>query len=84
MTLIGCPECTAPAEITDRFTLPSTDGPIPHGVVVCCAGHSFRMPLDRLPLGEAVLDEEPTRAPQREVAPVRRIVPRREDHGRAA
>ena len=47
-TLIGCPECHAPAEIIDRFTLPSTDGPIEHVDVCCCAGHFFRMPEDML------------------------------------
>ena len=27
LDLVVCPECAAPAEIVDRFVLPSTDGP---------------------------------------------------------
>ena len=49
LTFIACPQCHVPAEITDRFTLPSTDGPVAHVVVGCVAGHHFRMPADRLP-----------------------------------
>lgn len=36
-----CPQCTHPAEITDRFTLDSTDGPLEHVKLVCTAGHWF-------------------------------------------
>jgi hypothetical protein len=50
LTVIACPQCQVPAEITDRFTLPSTDGPVAHVVVGCAVGHHFRMPADRLPL----------------------------------
>ncbi len=49
LELIGCPECARPAEITDRFTLPSTDGPVDHVVLHCAGGHHFRMPSDLLP-----------------------------------
>jgi hypothetical protein len=49
LTLTSCPECHAPAEITDRFTLASTDGPVAHVAVSCLAGHHFRMPADKLP-----------------------------------
>ena len=28
MSLVSCPDCGAPAEITERFGLPSTDGPV--------------------------------------------------------
>lgn len=49
LTLIACPDCGAPAEIAERFSLPSTDGPVPHIVVDCAAGHHFRMAEDRLP-----------------------------------
>jgi len=48
LTVISCPECGAPAEITDRFSLPSTDGPVAHVATSCAAGHHFRMPTDRL------------------------------------
>lgn len=30
LELVGCPECGAPAEIIDRFTLESTNGPVAH------------------------------------------------------
>jgi len=48
-TAISCPECDAPAEITERFSLPSTDGAVEHIVLRCTAGHCFRMAADRLP-----------------------------------
>jgi hypothetical protein len=48
-TFITCPGCAVPAEIADRFTLPSTDGPVEHVVVDCAAGHHYRMAADRLP-----------------------------------
>jgi hypothetical protein len=52
LTLTSCPDCHAPAEITDRFTLASTDGPVPHVAVSCLAGHHYRMPADKLPRPE--------------------------------
>ena len=39
---ISCPGCGVPAEIADRFSLPSTDGPVEHVVVDCAAGHHYR------------------------------------------
>lgn len=29
--IVDCPECTAPAEVVDRFVFESTNGPIEHG-----------------------------------------------------
>jgi hypothetical protein len=49
--LVSCPECELPAEITERFWLDSTDGPVLHVCVCCVDGHYFRMPADRLPGG---------------------------------
>ena len=49
-TAVACPPCHVPAEITDRFSLSSTDGPVAHVAVSCAAGHHFRMPADRLPV----------------------------------
>jgi hypothetical protein len=46
--LTSCPECRVPAEIVDRFTLGSTDGPVEHVCLACVNGHYFRMPADRL------------------------------------
>jgi hypothetical protein len=47
--LVACPECELPAEITECFSLDSTDGPVLHVCVCCLDGHYFRMPPDRLP-----------------------------------
>ena len=46
--LVPCPECGLPAEITERFWLDSTDGPVLHVCLACVDGHCFRMPGDRL------------------------------------
>jgi hypothetical protein len=51
LTLTFCPECEAPAEVTDRFSLPSTEGPVDHVALACAAGHHLRMPSDMLPAG---------------------------------
>ena len=48
LLLVPCPECEGPAEIIERFRLPSTDGPVEHIVVQCVTGHYFRMAADRL------------------------------------
>jgi hypothetical protein len=53
LTLISCPEYRVPAEITERFHLPSTDGPVDHVVVDCAGGHYFRMAADRLETTES-------------------------------
>ena len=49
MSITSCPGCGAPAEITERFTLASTDGPVAHDAVCCAGGHHYRMAADRLP-----------------------------------
>jgi hypothetical protein len=49
LTVISCPDCGVPAEITERFSLRSTDGPVDHVALICVAGHHFRMATDRLP-----------------------------------
>jgi hypothetical protein len=36
---IPCPECGAPAQITERFWLDSTDGPIEHLKTGCVHNH---------------------------------------------
>jgi hypothetical protein len=48
LELVSCPECGVPAEITERFRLPSTDGPVDDVVVQCAADHYFRMAADML------------------------------------
>ena len=47
-TLTPCPQCGGDAAITERFTLPSTDGPVAHVALSCVAGHHFRMAAERL------------------------------------
>jgi hypothetical protein len=48
LTFIYCPECDVPAEVTDRFDLAGTSGPVDHIVLQCAAGHGFRMASDQL------------------------------------
>jgi hypothetical protein len=50
LDLTYCPEpdCGSPAEIVDRYALPSTDGPIEHVAVRCLQRHWFFMPTERL------------------------------------
>jgi hypothetical protein len=54
-SLIPCPACGLPAEITERFTLASTNGPVDHIAMACVVGHLFRMAVDRLPADAQVL-----------------------------
>jgi hypothetical protein len=55
---IPCPDptCTAPAQIIDRWTWGSTDGPVEHVKTMCGRGHGFTPPLD-------LLATEPTAPP---------------------
>jgi hypothetical protein len=48
LTLMPCPECGSPAEVTDRFVLNGTDGPVDHLALRCVAFHHFRMPVESL------------------------------------
>jgi hypothetical protein len=48
-SFIDCPDCGRLAEVTDRFVLDSTDGPVDHVALSCIGGHHFRMAADRLP-----------------------------------
>jgi hypothetical protein len=36
---ISCPQCRAPAQITERFWLASTDGPVEHLKTGCVNDH---------------------------------------------
>ena len=49
MSAITCPGCGAAAEITEHFTLASTDGPVAHVALSCAGGHHYRMAADKLP-----------------------------------
>jgi len=44
------PDCGAHAEIVDRWTWTSTDGPVEHVRTWCSNGHGFTPPLDTLTL----------------------------------
>jgi hypothetical protein len=64
LELAVCPECFAPAEIVDRFTLGSTDGGVEHVKVRCLERHSFLMPAASLPtvsVLDATTGTEPVR-----------------------
>lgn len=54
LDLAVCPECAAPAEVVDRFTLPGTDGPVEHVKVACLARHWFLLPTASLPVVQAL------------------------------
>ncbi len=71
MDTTTCPECGAPAEVTDRFVLESTDGPIEHVRVRCAGLHWFLMSTETLArhrVGPAGADPAPVRRP---AAPLR-------------
>jgi hypothetical protein len=69
MDATTCPECGAPAEVTDRFALESTDGPIEHLRLQCAGRHWFLMSTESLARHRAA----PAPAPRRPIpAPVRR------------
>jgi len=48
--LITCPDpdCGAPAKVTDRFTMASTDGAVVHVETICARQHWFALPADRM------------------------------------
>lgn len=52
LIILSCPECEVPAEVTDRFSLASTHGPVDHVELHCSAGHHFRMPAEKLSADE--------------------------------
>jgi hypothetical protein len=58
---IPCPQCGAPAQVTERFWLDSTDGPIEHLKMGCLSKH-WRTPL------AAMVQAEPVATPDRDLA----------------
>jgi hypothetical protein len=42
---VRCPQCAQPAEIVDRFTLGSSDGPLEHVRISCRSGRHWYTPL---------------------------------------
>jgi hypothetical protein len=62
LDLIPCPDptCRALAEVIDRFSLYSTDGPVEHVRTRCIHSHHFTVPAAPVSLDQGV-----TRAPER-------------------
>ena len=56
MDVTWCPECGAPAEITDRVVLESTDGPVEHARIRCAARHWFLLSVGTLERAHRQLD----------------------------
>jgi hypothetical protein len=54
---IPCPQCGAPAQITERFRLSSTAGPVEHVKVGCVNNHWLT------PLAETVAGAQPDLTP---------------------
>jgi hypothetical protein len=46
LDLTPCPDCGLPAEVIDRATLPSTNGPLEHVKTRCITGHWYMTPID--------------------------------------
>jgi hypothetical protein len=65
LDLVGCPECCGPAEVIDRFVLPSTDGPVEHVKLHCVRRHRFTVPVQRLPAATAPVADTPRSTPLR-------------------
>jgi hypothetical protein len=53
-SLVDCPTCGLPAEITDRFTLAGAPGPVEHVKVVCVRRHWYTLPVDMFPVKVSV------------------------------
>jgi hypothetical protein len=73
MTFLDCPACLShdgqarcglPAEITNRYTLPSTDEPVECATIRCPSRHWFKGPLDSLALPDpsAGIQQQPDQA----------------------
>ena len=56
LDLTVCPEprCSSPAQICDRSTLQSTDGPVEHAHLRCLNRHYFLLPVEMLASPHAV------------------------------
>ena len=72
MTFLDCPaylgydgrvRCGLPAEITNRYTLPTTDGPVECATIRCSSRHWFNGPLDSLALPDPAVGIQPQPEP---------------------
>ena len=49
----GAVSCGPPAEVSCRYTMPSTGGPVESAVIRCPVGHWFNGPLEFLTWGSS-------------------------------
>jgi hypothetical protein len=59
-TLVDCPTCGLPAEITQQFTLGGAPEPVAHVRIVCVRRHWYTLPLDMLPVNPPVSEHPST------------------------
>ena len=59
MDYARCPQCDLPAEVIDRFSLYSTDGPIAHVKTACLAGHVFTPSAEDVTFLDSAADAPP-------------------------
>lgn len=62
MDYVRCPQCDLPAEITERFSLASTDGPVNFVKIGCIAGHWYTPALADVELLQVSAQDVPARA----------------------
>jgi hypothetical protein len=60
---IPCPQCGAPAQISERFWLDSTAGPVEHVKTGCERGHWFTPTVESLHLQPATTAASPALVP---------------------
>jgi hypothetical protein len=77
MDTTTCPECGAPAEVTDRFALEGTDGPIEHVRLQCVGRHWFLLPTASLARHHATAPPRPAMPTPRPAADAPAPVSRR-------
>jgi len=46
-SIVDCPECGLPADVRDRFRVPSTRGPVEHVKTRCVVWHVRTVPSER-------------------------------------
>jgi hypothetical protein len=57
-----CPQCAQPAQIIDRFSLGSTDGPLEHVKLSCRNGHWFTPRAEDVEIMQVAPSGEPMEA----------------------
>lgn len=67
-SLLNCPTCGLPAEITDRFVLDGVPAAVEHVKLVCVRGHWYTPPVEQLAWAESTASQRDTRVRLRRVA----------------